>query len=264
MTAGFGMMLGLIVYIFGAQKYLGDIGKQAIHKQNIQNKVVKVPLTKVEKQRIGVIMIVICFVTFFWMGFEQAGGTFNLYAKNFIDRHIFGWEVPTEWFQSINPLLILILGFPVSGLWIYLAKRNKNPSIPVKMGLGMIVLAIGFIFMICAVMQRGGENPDTTVKASLIFLVMTYVFHTFGELCVSPIGLSMVSKLAPPRMATLFMGTWFFSIFLANFLAGFMVQFIEAFGSMTIFVTIATFVAVLGVIILFLSKRLMKMMHGIS
>jgi POT family proton-dependent oligopeptide transporter len=263
MTAGFGMMLGLIVYIFGAQKYLGDIGKHSIHKQNIANKVEKVALTKQEKQRIGVIMIVICFVTFFWMGFEQAGGTFNLYAKNYIDRSVFGWIVPTEWFQSINPLLILILGFPISGLWIYLAKKNKNPSIPVKMGMGMIVLAIGFIFMICAVMQRGGENPDTAVKASIIWLVMTYLFHTFGELCVSPIGLSMVSKLAPTRMATLFMGMWFFSIFLANFLAGFMVQFIEKFGTMTIFISIASFVALLGIIILMMKKKLVSMMHGI-
>jgi POT family proton-dependent oligopeptide transporter len=263
MTAGFGMMLGLVVYIFGAQKYLGDIGKHAIHKQNIANQVEKVALTKQEKQRIGVIMIVICFVTFFWMGFEQAGGTFNLYAKNYIDRSVFGWVVPTEWFQSINPLLILILGFPVSGLWIYLAKKNKNPSIPVKMGMGMIVLAIGFIFMICAVMQRGGENTDITVKASLIWLVMTYLFHTFGELCVSPIGLSMVSKLAPTRMATLFMGMWFFSIFLANFLAGFMVQFVEKFGTMTIFISIASFVALLGLIILMIRKKLVSMMHGI-
>jgi POT family proton-dependent oligopeptide transporter len=263
MTAGFGMMLGLVVYIFGAQKYLGDIGKHAIHKQNIANQVEKVALTKQEKQRIGVIMIVICFVTFFWMGFEQAGGTFNLYAKNYIDRSVFGWVVPTEWFQSINPLLILILGFPISGLWIYLAKKNRNPSIPVKMGMGMIVLAIGFIFMICAVLQRGGENTDTTVKASLIWLVMTYLFHTFGELCVSPIGLSMVSKLAPTRMATLFMGMWFFSIFLANFLAGFMVQFIEKFGTMTIFISIASFVALLGLIILMIRKKLVSMMHGI-
>ncbi|MFA4851115.1 MAG: peptide MFS transporter [Bacteroidales bacterium] len=263
MTAGFGMMLGLIAYISVGQKYLGDLGKHAIHKQNIKNKVEKIPLTKQEKNRIGVIFIVIFFVTFFWMGFEQAGGTFNLYAKDFINRKICGWEIPTEWFQSINPFLILIFGIPFSALWLYLTKKGKNPSIPVKMGLGMIVLGLGFLFMIGAVLQRGGDNSDTTVKASLIFLVMTYLFHTIGELCVSPIGLSMVSKLAPVRMATLFMGTWFFSIFLANFLAGFMVQFVERFGTMTIFVSIASFVALLGIIILLMSKRLVKMMHGI-
>lgn len=263
MTAGFGMMLGLIVYIFGAQKFLGDIGKKAIHKQNLENKVAKVPLTREEKQRIGVIMIVICFVTFFWMGFEQAGGTFNLFAKDYINREVFGWVVPTEWFQSINPFLILILGIPVSAVWLYLAKKGKNPSIPVKMGMGMIVLGLGFLFMIAAVIQRGGDNQDTTVKASLIFLVMTYLFHTIGELFVSPIGLSMVSKLAPQRMATFFMGTWFFSIFAANFLAGFMVQFVEKFGTMNIFVSIASFVAILGIVILLLSNKLKTMMHGI-
>lgn len=259
-----GMLLGVVVYMIAAQKYLGDLGKQAIHKQNIQDKVEKTPLTKEEKNRITVIFIVILFVTFFWMGFSQASTSFSLYTRDFIDRTIFNFEIPAEWFQSVNPLLILILGAPFSALWLFLAKRKKDPSIPVKMGLGMIILGTGFLFMIAAILQRGGDISDPTVKASLIFLVMTYLFHTIGELFVSPIGLSMVSKLAPKKMATFFMGVWFLSIFLAYFVGSFMVSFINSFGTFTIFISIASFVIFLGIIVLFISKKLVKMMHGVQ
>jgi POT family proton-dependent oligopeptide transporter len=258
-----GMVLGMIIYLFSAQKYLGDIGKQTIHKQNIQNKIEKSPLTKQEKNRITVILVLILFATFFWMGFSQASSSFNLYTRDFINRKIFNWEIPVEFFQSINPLLILILGAPASALWLYLAKKGKDPSIPVKMGLGMLVLGVGFLFMVAAVMQRGGDNTNPAVKASLIFLVMTYLFNTIGELCVSPIGLSMVSKLAPQRTTTFFMGTWFLGIFLAYFVGGFMESFIDSFGALSIFLSIAIFVSLLGIVILLISKKLVRMMHGI-
>lgn len=263
MVIAIGMVLGMIIYLFSAQKFLGNIGKETVHKQNIQNKIEKKPLTKEEKNRITVILVLILFVTFFWMGFSQASSSFNLYTRDFINRKIFNWEVPTEFFQSVNPLLILILGAPASALWLYLAKKGKDPSIPVKMGLGMLVLGIGFLFMVAAVMQRGGDNTNPAVKASLIFLVMTYLFNTIGELCVSPIGLSMVSKLAPLRMTTFFMGTWFLGIFLAYFVGGFMQSFIESFGALSIFLSIAIFVSLLGLIILLISKKLVRMMHGI-
>ncbi|MFH0892949.1 MAG: peptide MFS transporter [Bacteroidota bacterium] len=259
-----GMIVGMIVYVFAAQKFLGDAGKTPIAKPKKDEVVVKQPLTKEEKQRISVIFIVILFVTFFWMGFSQTASSLALYTRDFIDRSIFNWEVPAEWFQSVNPLLILFLGAPFSALWIFLAKRKKDPSIPVKMGLGMIILGAGFLFMVGAVIQRGGDNTDPTAKASLIFLIMTYLFHTIGELCVSPIGLSMISKLAPQRMTTFFMGTWFLSIFLAYFIGGFMVSFINSFGAFSIFSGIAIFVAALGVIVLLISKRLVTMMHGIK
>ena len=264
MAIAAGMVLGYIIYIIAAPKYLGDVGKKAIHKQNIENKVIKGPLTKEEKNRITVIFILLFFVTFFWMGFSQASSSFSLYTRDFVDRTIFNWEIPAEWFQSVNPLLILILGAPFSALWIYLAKKNKNPSIPVKMGLGMIILGLGFLFMVIAVLQTGDSKTALTVKASLGFIVMTYLFHTIGELCVSPIGLSMISKLSPVRMGTFFMGVWFLSIFLAYFIGGFMVSFINSFGALTIFLGISLFVTFLGIIILIISKKLVKLMHGIS
>jgi proton-dependent oligopeptide transporter, POT family len=264
MVAGFAMMFGLIIYLIAAQKYLGDIGKYPIYKQNIKNNVEKKPLTKEEKQRIAVIFILMFFVIFFWAGFEQAGATFNLYTDRYIDKTIFGWELPAPLFQSINPLLILILGAPVAALWIKLAKKKKNPSTPTKMGLGMIALGVGFLFMVGAVMQRGGDSTDTTIKASLLWMFMTYLLHTIGELFLSPIGLSMVTKLAPAKNASLFMGLWFAAIGIANFLSGAVVGFVAKLGALEVFLGIAAFVATLGVVVLILSKRLLKMMHGVD
>lgn len=126
----------------------------------------------------------------------------------------------------------------------------------------MIALATGFIFMIGAVMQRGGDVADTTVKASILWLLATYIMHTIGELMLSPIGLSMVTKLAPVRMASLFMGVWYLSSTIANLISGLTVGFVEQFGAMTIFASIAIFVGACGVAVLFLSRWLLGRMHG--
>jgi proton-dependent oligopeptide transporter, POT family len=262
MIAGFAMMLGLIIYMIAAERFLGEIGKYPVHKQKANKDMDKRPLTKIEKDRIWVIVILLLFVTFFWTGFEQAGTTLNLYTDNFVDKTIFGWEMPTSWFQAINPIFIVILGAAFAGLWVALAKRKRNPSTPVKMGLGMIALGIGFIFMVGAVMQRGGDVKDIAIKASLFWIVLTYLFHTVGELCLSPIGLSMVTKLAPARYSSLFMGVWFLSSAIANFLSGAFVSFTESLGPMNIFAGIAIFIGILGLVVICISKWLVKMMHG--
>ncbi len=262
LVAGIGMLLGIIVYLAGAEKYLGDIGKYPAYKQEVKEKGEKKPLTKVEIDRISVILVLLFFVTFFWAGFEQAGSTLTLYTDKFIDKTVFGWEIPTSWLQAVNPVFIIILGPIFSALWIKLAKKGKNPSSPQKMGMGMIALAVGFIFMIGAVMERGGDNPDVAVKASLLWLIGTYFLHTIGELMLSPIGLSMVTKLAPVRMASMFMGVWYLSSTIANLLSGLAVGFVQQFGAMTIFTFIAIFVGACGVIVLLLSRWLLKRMHG--
>ncbi len=262
LTAGFGMLLGIIVYMVGAQKTLGDIGKFPIMKQNKDKNIEKKPLTKDEKDRISVILVLLFFVTFFWAGFEQAGSTLTLYTDKFIDKTVFGWEIPTSWLQAVNPIFIVLLGPIFSGLWVSLSKKKKNPSSPVKMALGMIALGVGFLFMIGAVMQRGGNNPDVAVKASLLWLVATYLLHTIGELLLSPIGLSLVTKLAPIRLASLFMGVWYLSSFVANLLIGFTVEYVEKLGAMTIFSGIAIFVGGLGFFVLFISRWLLNRMHG--
>jgi len=262
-AAGTAMGLGMIIYLIFGPKYLGNLGmvpKHKLHKAETND--TKTPLTKEEKDRIAVIAVIIFFVTFFWAGYEQAGSTFNLYTDKFINRIAFGGTIPTTWFQSINPILVVAFAPLFSWLWISLAKHGKSPSTPVKMAIGMVLLGIGFLFMVGAVMQRGGDNPSESVKASLWWMTATYIFLTMGEMCVSPIGLSMITKIAPAKLASFFMGTWFISSFLANLIAGLTVGFVNKLGAMSVFGGIAVFVAFLGVIVFFLSHRLLAMMHG--
>ena len=175
---------------------------------------------------------------------------------------MFGWEVPTAWMQSVNPLFIVAFAPIISSLWISLALKGKDPSTPIKMAFGLILLGLGFILMVGAVLERGGDVADESVKASLLWLIGAYFLHTIGELCLSPVGLSMVSKLAPVTYASLLMGAWFLSSFVANFLSGFMVQYVESLGALNIFGGIAAFVIVAGFVLIFLAKKLTYMMHG--
>ena len=233
-------------------------------KQKNANNAPAAPLTKEEIDRIAVIVVLLFFVTFFWAGYEQAGSSFNLYTKDYINRHIFGWkwEIPATWLQSVNPLLVVALSPLFSWLWITLSKKKKNPSTPVKMGIGILFLGLGFLFMVGAVAQRGGDIKDTAIKASLLWVLATYLFHTVAELCLSPIGLSMVTKLAPLRLASLFMGVWFVSNFMANLIAGYLASFVERLGAGTVFGGIAVVMVVLSFVVLLISRKLLVLMHG--
>ncbi|MDG2653754.1 dipeptide/tripeptide permease, partial [Vibrio parahaemolyticus] len=193
-------------------RFLGDIGKKPtrdLQTTDGQPSVGDTPLTKKEKQRTAVIVILTCFVVFFWAGFEQAGSSLTLYTNKFVDRSVFGWEVPTSWFQSVNPLFIILLAPVISALWAKLATRKRGDlKIPTKMGLGMILLGIGYIILVIATLKTGSDEHNITEKANLLFIVFTYLFHTLGELFLSPVGLSMVSALAPVKLASLLMGVW--------------------------------------------------------
>ncbi len=127
----------------------------------------------------------------------------------------------------------------------------------------MIVLGIGFFFMLGAVAERGGDVPDVNIKASLIWLVLTYLLHTLGELCLSPVGLSVVTKLSPPRYASLLMGVWLLSSFVANIIGGFLASSVEAMGAGKIFLYVALFVMLCGIVMIALNKKLVRMMHGV-
>lgn len=267
LIAGFGMLLGQVLFNLLANNYLGSIGEspaktKANNASNNITQPIDKPLTKEEKQRVTVIFILTAFVIFFWAGFEQAGSSLSLYTDKFINRTIGGFEIPTSWFQSVNPLFIVALAPLFAIFWT--SKLGKNLSTPVKMGLGMILLGIGFFFMLGAVSERGGDNQDVTIKASLFWLVMTYFIHTLGELCLSPVGLSVVTKLAPVKLASLMMGVWLLSSFLANIIGGFVAAYVEALGAFAIFATIAGFVMFLGLIMIALNKPILKMMHGVK
>ncbi|GGE70171.1 peptide MFS transporter [Shewanella carassii] len=270
MCAGIGMVLSLIIQFLFAQKLLGDIGtvpsaKLEREKDLARGQVRKEPLTKVERDRIKVIMVMGLFTIIFWAGFEQAGGLMNLFTNEFTDRFIGTWEVPTTYFQSLNAIFIVVFAPVVASIWIRLG--DKEPNSPVKFALGLFLLAIGFLFMIGAVMEMGG---DASAKSSMWWLVGAYFFHTMGELCLSPIGLSMVTKLAPLRIVSLMMGAWFLFIAMANKIAGIVGSFIGHGGekeeqlanAMSIFSGIAITAAISGVILYFMADKLVDWMHG--
>jgi len=131
------------------------------------------------------------------------------------------------------------------------------------MGLGMVILGVGFFFMLGAVAERGGDVENVSIKASLIWLVLTYLVHTLGELCLSPVGLSVVTKLSPPKLASVLMGVWLLSSFVANIVGGFLASSVESMGAGKIFLYVALFVIVCGIILISLNKKLLRMMHGV-
>lgn len=176
---------------------------------------------KVERDRLFVILILLLFITLFWTFFEQAGSSLTLYASENVNRNFFGSVIPASLFQSVNPMFILIFASPLSILWMQLAQRKKEPSTPIKFAMGILLLSIGFLLLGLAPrflsFETIAEN-DTILKIAAvpaIFLVLSYMFQTFGELCLSPIGLSMVSRLAPPKIVGMVIGAWYLSSSLA-------------------------------------------------
>ncbi|HEX4585897.1 MAG TPA: peptide MFS transporter [Burkholderiaceae bacterium] len=166
-------------------------------------------------ERVLAIIVLGVFNVFFWMGFEQAGGTMNLFADSLTDRVVFGWQIPASYFQAVNPVAILALGPVMSAIWTRIDRSPRAPSAPAKMGIGMIILGLGFVLM--AVAQ---QRADRLGQISPLWLTGVYVLHTIGELCLSPIGYSLVTRVSPTRMVGLMMGTWFCFFGAGNYLAG--------------------------------------------
>lgn len=171
-------------------------------------------LTKIEKDKLWVIILVMIFVVFFWMCFEQAGASLTFFADEQTNRKIFGWEMPASYFQSFNAGFIVLLAPILTSIWLYFGKKGKNPAAPYKQSLGLGFLALGYLFI-----AIGSKNIPQT-GASIMWLTGLYFLHTIGELCLSPIGLSMVNKLTPARFTSLMMGVWFLAIATGNKLAG--------------------------------------------
>ncbi len=168
------------------------------------------------------IFIFMLFNAIFWLSFEQAGSSINLFTDSYVDRNIGSQEVPTTWFQSINPWCIILLA-PIFGLlWTTLARRNKNISQPTKISIGLILVGLGYFFMVMAGLQAKDYNPDakTGAQAAMWLIFATYFVHTLGEIVLSPTGLSYVTKAAPKEHTSLLMGVWFISSFIANLGAG--------------------------------------------
>ncbi|GAJ77295.1 di-/tripeptide transporter [Vibrio sp. JCM 18905] len=261
-AAGVGMIISLVMQMVLAQSWLGDIGREPAAKRDLSNKnstTKQPPLTKEEVNRLKVILVMSLFTIVFWAGFEQAGGLMNIYTQQYTDRMIGGFEVPAAWFQSLNPFFIITLAPVLAVLWVKLGGK-REPTSPVKFAMALFFLAIGFLCMVGAVLEQGG---DTTVKTSMLWLVGAFFFHTLGELCLSPIGLSLVTKLAPLRLASLMMGAWFGCNAIANYVAGYVGgSHVGELGAMAIFSGIAVSATVSGVILLLFSNTLVRWMHG--
>ena len=210
-------------------------------------------LTVAEKKRVVVIFIFFVASSLFWAGYEQAGSSFNLFASRLTDRMIGAWEMPASWLQSVPPICVILLS-PVFA-WVWLRLGSKEPSMPAKLGLGLVLLAIGLFVMVWAAVQtRGG-----TVKVAPWWLILTYFIHTVGELCLSPVGLSSVTKLAPRRLVGQMMGTFFMGNALGNLIAGLTAGSFSTMPLPVLFGTIAKVTGVAGLLLLVFSKPIVRL-----
>ena len=208
---------------------------------------------KEDLKKIVYIGMLSIFVIFFWVGFEQAGGSLTLFANNSVDRNFLGFIIPASFFQSINPLIIILIGPMIANFWLRVDRSKSNINTPQKMGLGLLLLAGGF-FLISLV------NNSSDSAISLWWLVGVYFLHTLGELCLSPIGLSMVSKVSPKKIASLMMGFWFLSSAVANFMAGKLPGILQA-NNLDLFTFLTVTSIVAGLLLLLIStfiERLVK------
>lgn len=253
--AGVGMIIGQLMYAYG-QKYLGSAGlKKELMKDTVSNKVIRQKFTSVEKRKIGLVVFSFIIVIIFWAAYEQAGGLLNLYTERFTSRDLFGFEIPTAWFQSLNPLYIMALAPVVAAFWIMLAKTGKEPSAIAKMGLGTLILGIGFLFMVGASLERSG---DEMAKSSMSWLCLAYLFHTVGELAISPVSLSFITDMAPKRMTSQVMG-WYFAVTgVGGWLAAQIGVFAESSGELTVFGSIAAFTIIFGILLMIIAPRINK------
>ena len=284
--AQFGLVLGSIAVIFFLMNFktmfnsdLDIIGYLIYGAMIVMPLIVLTDksLTKEERERIMVIFILAFFVIFFWGAFEQAGASLTIFADRQTDRNLFGWEMPASYFQSVNPLAIIILAPLFSSLWLRLGNRGLEPSSPKKMAIGLSLVSLGYVVIAFAVYGLGLMD-----KVSMFWLIALYVIHTMGELCLSPIGLSMVSKLSPVRFSSLLMGTWFLANAAANKFAGTLSALIPGGGEdgqgaasthflgfeiSNLFDFFLVFIVMCGVaaLILFaMSRWLEKKMHGVN
>lgn len=212
-----------------------------------------------EKKKLGVIFWLFILAALFWSGFEQAGSSLNLFAKDLTDRVILGWEAPASTLQLINPFFIVVMA-PVFGwLWTWLAARNANPSIPVKFGLGLLGLAAGFL-----VLSWGAAHasPDSPVGPE--WLIVTYFLHTCGELALSPVGLSSMTKLAPKSRVSQMMGIWFVATAVGNLFAGLVAGELETLAPSSLFWSVAMIVGGGGIVALLAAPPVKKLMGDVE
>ena len=311
-AAGVGMLLGLIVFVWGRPTLLGR--GEAPDAAALKNPVMGIPLEwmvylsglvgvlivwaliqyqevvggllaifglvvviyllftavfrldRVDRDRILAALFLIALQPLFWALFEQAGSSLNVYTDEQVNREILGWEVPASMFQSINAIYIVLLGPVFAGLWLFLARRGLEPSTPAKFGLGLMQLGAGFLVLVAGAAAAGSGN-----LTPVIFIFLIYLLHTTGELCLSPVGLSAMTKLAPARMVGLMMGTWFLASAAGNFIGGLIAQATGGHGAevqgasatpvMDVYGTIGWVAIGVGLAVIVVSPFIKRLMH---
>ncbi|MDQ6891801.1 MAG: peptide MFS transporter [Acidobacteriota bacterium] len=212
-------------------------------------------LSAAEKKRIAVIFVFFMAAVLFWAGFEQAGSSMNLFTDRLMNRDLFGKTIPTSWFQSVNSMFLIVLAPVFGALWIKLGRRQ--PSTAAKMGFGLLFLAAGFLLLAWA-----ATIAVNGVKVGMTWMIMTYLLHTAGELCLSPVGLSSVTKLAPRKLGGQLMGTWFMGTALGNLIAGLAAGGFEGMSVSQLFAAVAKVAGVAGIVLLVFAKPIRRLVGG--
>jgi POT family proton-dependent oligopeptide transporter len=221
---------------------------------------------KVARDKTIAMMIIFVFNILFWCFFEQAGSSFTFLADQIVDRNFGGWTFPVAWFQSVNSIAIILFAPIIAAIWVMLGRRNANPSIPRKFGLGLIFNGLAFgllMYALSTLVDDSGKIPFWT-------LFTVYFIQSVGELCLSPIGLSMVTKLAPVRLVGLGMGGWFLSTGIGNNLSGIFASHVSGEGGMSVASALSGYEFGLysllagGVLLFLIAPLIQKLMHGVK
>ena len=258
-AAGIGMTFGLLVYLRNQRRYLGDIGLKPVGGGGalaaLRN------LTREERNRVSVILIQAFFTMLYSAAVFQNGGLLTLFAKDYVERDRWGWEIPASWFMTITSILFIILTPPAARLWSQLARSGRNPRTSVKLALGLITLGLGYLILVYVMFGMGGREG---VKASPAWLIAMYGFMGISEVLVWAGQLSLTSKLAPQRLSALFVGGWYINIGVGTWLTGYLGALGYTWGIGEVFTTIALGCLCAGVLVWLLTPRLTKLMHGIE
>lgn len=250
--------IGFIIFILGQKKFLKDAESNYKKKELLEKKreLASNPLTAEEKRSVLVICALSFFAMIFWIAYNQSSMTIALYTKNYVDLSIGNFNIPISWIDSYNGFLCVILGPIAAWIWMKLSKSKiGNLKIGTKISLGFLFLAIAFVFMIVAI-SKTGEDPSSGIKVSIIWIILFLTFQSIGEVCFTPIGYSIVNRLAPQKALSLFMGVWYTSLFVGKKLAGYMQIVIDQIGLLNVFIIIPIILIVFSVILSTLSKKL--------
>lgn len=269
MAAGAGMIIGLVWYLVSQNKYLGHIGLHPVTKnkqdedpeERAKAEAANKPLTQEEWDKIKAIFTFVFFAVFFFAFFEQAGTSLNFFAKEATNLHpvlpfIGEITLKASYFQAVNPIFVLLFAPIFAKMWIKMG--SKDPSIPSKFGWGLFLQGLGF-----AAIAVGAALYQANGPVSAIWLILVYMFCTMGELCLSPVGLSMVTKLAPLKFMSLFMGVWLTASFFGNLLAGWLASYYESWSLTTLFSVPAVCSILFGVIMWIMTGKIKRWMHGV-